>query len=87
MIVQTKRKEIIMKNYRVCPTLDSFMDIKAKSEEEAIDEMMKLAGKVVLKCQQELDKLGFKEMGADFPFCTDSWYSDSDKKKGNHNDH
>jgi len=44
--------------------------------------MMKLAGKAVLKCQQELDKLGFKEMGADFPFCTDSWYSDSDKKEG-----
>ena len=74
-----------MKNYRVCPTLDSFIDIKAESEEEAIEKAMKLADKVVFKCQQELDKLGFMELGADFPYCTDSWYEDSDENKQNHN--
>jgi len=68
-----------MKNYRVCPTLDCFIDIKAESEDEAIEKAMKLADKVVFKCQQELDKLGFMELGADFPYCTDSWCEDSDE--------
>jgi len=69
-----------MKTYRVCPTLDSFIDIKAESKEEAIEKMMKLAGETVFKCRQKLDSIGFSEMGADFPFCTDSWYEDSNKK-------
>ena len=35
--------------------------------------MEKLAEKAVQKCWDELSSLGFMEMGADFPFCTDSW--------------
>ena len=74
-----------MKTYRVCPTLDSFIDIEAKSEDEAIIKMIALSKKAVLDCVQKLDSLGFMELGADFPFCTDSWYKDSNKKKGNQN--
>jgi len=63
----------IKKYYRVCPTLDAFIDINAESKEEALDKMVKLSEKAVFKCWQELSSLGFMDMGADPPFCTDSW--------------
>tara|TARA_B110000503_G_scaffold59768_1_gene95190 strand:+ start:219 stop:416 length:198 start_codon:yes stop_codon:yes gene_type:complete len=57
--------------YRVCPTLDLFKDVEASSPEEAkamvVNEYMRFIR------WSSLEKNGYKELLADFPYITDQW--------------
>jgi len=62
-----------MKSHRVFPTLDMFIDVKAKNDEEAIsivnsDEEV---WKIIDDCCSQLSELGYQVGGCDNTFVTD----------------
>ena len=59
--------------WRCWPTLDVCIDIKAGTEETALEIMYDRIEKIRGAFIDELYDLGFREGGADFDYTTDSW--------------
>ena len=62
-----------MRIYRVFPTLDMSVDVKAKDEDEAIRKVDEATEKIIGECCDKLRELNHFESGCDFTYCTDSW--------------
>ena len=62
-----------MRIYRVFPTLDMSVDVKAKDEDEAIRKVDEATEEIITDCCSKLMDLNHFESGCDFTYCTDSW--------------
>ena len=63
-----------MNVYRVCPTLDLSVDVKAKDEDEAIRKVQKATEEIIRDCCNRLmNELNHLELGCDPTYITDSW--------------
>ncbi len=63
-----------MNVYRIFPTLDMSVDVKAKDEDEAIRKVEKATEEIITDCCSRLmNELNHFESGCDFTYCTDSW--------------
>ena len=62
-----------MKIYRVSPTLDMSVDVKAEDEDEAIKKVREATEKIIGECCNKLRELNHFESGSDFTYSTDSW--------------
>ena len=62
-----------MNVYRVFPTLDMSVDVKAKNEQEAIDKVEKATREIIGDCCDKLRKLNHFEGGCDHIYVTVSW--------------
>ena len=72
-----------MNVYRIFPTLDMCVDVKAKDEDEAIRKVSKATDKIIADCCDKLRKLNHFEGGCDFTYGTDSWpLEESDWQEG-----
>ena len=72
-----------MNVYRIFPTLDMSVDVKAKDEDEAIRKVQKATEEIITDCCSKLMDLNHFESGCDFTYCTDSWpIEESDFQEG-----
>ena len=62
-----------MKIYRCFPTLDVSIDVKAETEEKALEIMSDRIKDIREEFLEKLYKLGFLECGCDFDYSTDEW--------------
>ena len=63
-----------MNVYRVFPTLDLSVDVKAKTEQEASDKVEKATEEIIRDCCNRLmNELNHLELGCDPTYITDSW--------------
>jgi len=69
-----------MRIFRVFPTLDMSVDVKAKDEEEAIRKVDEATEKIIGECCDKLRELNHFESGCDFTYCTDSWTAEEGRE-------
>ena len=70
-----------MKIYRCFPTLDVSIDVKAETEEKALEIMSDRIKDIREEFLEKLYKLGFLECGCDFDYSTDEW-DESSREEG-----
>ena len=69
------------KMYRVFPTLDMFIDVKADNEEDAISKVLndKEVSSIIDDCCSQLSQIGYQIGGCDKTYATDTFEEDEDE--------
>ena len=70
-----------MKSHRVFPTLDMFIDVKAKDKEDAISKVLndKEVLNIINDCCNQLSEIGYQIGGCDMTYATDTFEEDEDE--------
>lgn len=69
------------KMHRVFPTLDMFIDVKAKNQEDAISKVLndKEVSRIIDDCCSQLSEIGYQIGGCDMTYATDTFEENEDE--------